>query len=138
MLGRVWRNFNLHTLSSDCAESAQSCLTLCAPMDCSPQGSSVHGILQARILEWVSISTSRGCSPRDRACVSYLSALAGGFFTTKRHLGSRYMAGGNNTQCSCSESSLSELPLDPVTLHLDKHPKEWNTDIQINACIKYS
>ena len=35
---------------------AQSCLTLCDPMDCSPPGSSVHGIFQARILEWVAIS----------------------------------------------------------------------------------
>ena len=39
---------------------SQSCLTLCDPMDCSPPGSSVHGILQARILEWVAISFSRG------------------------------------------------------------------------------
>ena len=38
------------------SEVAQSCLTLCDPMDCSPPGSSVHGILQARILEWVAIS----------------------------------------------------------------------------------
>ena len=45
---------------------AQSCLTLCDPMDYSPPGSSVHGILQARILEWVAISISRGSSrPRD-------------------------------------------------------------------------
>ena len=36
----------------------QSCLTLCDPMDCSPLGSPVHGILQARILEWVTISSS--------------------------------------------------------------------------------
>ena len=36
----------------------QSCLTLCDPMDCSPPGSSVHGILQARILEWVAMSFS--------------------------------------------------------------------------------
>ena len=42
---------------------AQSCLTLRNPMDCSPPGSSVHGILQARILEWVAISSSRGSSP---------------------------------------------------------------------------
>ena len=39
---------------------AQFCLTLCDPMDCSLPGSSVHGILQARILEWVAISSSRG------------------------------------------------------------------------------
>ena len=42
-----------------CAKSLQSCLTLCDPMDCSPPGSTVHGILQARILEWVAISCSR-------------------------------------------------------------------------------
>ena len=47
-------------------EVAQLCLTLCDPMDCSLPGSSVHGILQARILEWVAISFSRGSSrPRD-------------------------------------------------------------------------
>ena len=58
---------------------AQLCLTLCDPMDCSPPGSSVHGILQARILEWVVISFSRGSSqPRDQTWVSY---TAGRFFT---------------------------------------------------------
>ena len=46
--------------------SIQSCPALCDPMDCSPPGSSVHGISQARILEWVAISSSRGASsPRD-------------------------------------------------------------------------
>ena len=44
------------------AKSCQSCLTLCNPMDGSPLGSSVHGILQARVLEWVAISFSRGSS----------------------------------------------------------------------------
>ena len=38
---------------------AQSCLTLCSPMDCSPLGSFVHGVFQARVLEWVAISFSR-------------------------------------------------------------------------------
>ena len=41
---------------------SQSCLSLCDPMDCSPPSSSVHGILQARVLEWVAISFSRGSS----------------------------------------------------------------------------
>ena len=41
---------------------AQLCPTLCNPVDCSPPGSSVHGILQARVLEWVAISFSRGSS----------------------------------------------------------------------------
>ena len=43
-------------------QSLQSCLTLCDPVDCSPAGSSVHGILQARILEWVAMPLSRGSS----------------------------------------------------------------------------
>ena len=41
---------------------AQLCLTFCDPMDCSPPVSSVHGVLQARILEWVAIPFSRGSS----------------------------------------------------------------------------
>ena len=45
---------------------AQSCPTLCDPMDCSPPGSSVHGIFQVRLLEWIAISFSRGaCPSRD-------------------------------------------------------------------------
>ena len=49
----------------------QLCLTLCNPMDCSLPGSSVHGIFQARILERVAISSSRGSSwPRDQTCIS--------------------------------------------------------------------
>ena len=43
-----------------CVLDAQSCLTLCDPMDCSLPGSSVHGILQARVLEWVAIPFSKG------------------------------------------------------------------------------
>ena len=57
---------------------AQSCLTFCDPMDCGPPGSSVHGILQVRILEWVAISFSRGSSwPRDQTQVF---CIAGSFF----------------------------------------------------------
>ena len=53
------------------SEVTQSCPTLCDPMDCSLPGSSVHGILQARVLEWVAISFSRRSSqPRDWTCVS--------------------------------------------------------------------
>ena len=51
-------------------------------MDCSSPGSSVHGILQARILEWVAISFSRGSfRPKDRTHIAYVSCIAGGFFT---------------------------------------------------------
>ena len=58
---------------------AQSCPTLCNPMDCITPGSSVHGIFQARILEWVAISSSRGSSkPRDQTRISCVSCIAGG------------------------------------------------------------
>ena len=54
----------------DESEVTQSCPTLCGLMDCSLPGSSVHGIFQARVLEWVAISFSRGTSqPRDRTQV---------------------------------------------------------------------
>ena len=57
----------------------RSCPTLCHLMDCRLPGSSVHGILQARILEWVSIYSSRGTSqPRDRTQVSHIVGI---FFT---------------------------------------------------------
>ena len=61
------------------SEVAQSCPTLCDPMDCSLPGSSIHGIFQARVLEWVAISFSRRSSqPRDR---THISRLAGRCFT---------------------------------------------------------
>ena len=57
-----------------CAKSIQSCPTLCNTIDCSLPGSSVDGILQARILEWVTISFSGGSSrPRDWTHISYIS-----------------------------------------------------------------
>ena len=60
---------------------AQSCQILCDPIDCNLLGSSVDGILQARIVEWVAISFSRGSSrPRDR---TQISCIGGGFFTVQ-------------------------------------------------------
>jgi len=56
------------------AKSLQLRLTLCDAMDCSPPGSSVHGIFQARILEWVAVPLSRRSSrPRDQTLVSGIS-----------------------------------------------------------------
>ena len=61
------------------SETTQLCPTLCDPMGCSLPGSSVHGILQARILEWIAISSSRGSSwPRDW---TWVSRTAGRLFT---------------------------------------------------------
>ena len=71
-----WGRLNANCV---CVLVAQSCLTLCNPMEYSPPGSSVHGTLQARILEWVAIPFSRGSSwPRDQTQVSHIS---GWFFT---------------------------------------------------------
>ena len=57
------------------AQLLQSGHTLCDPMDCSPPGSSVHGILQARILEWFAMLSRGSSQPRDVSCT------AGEFFT---------------------------------------------------------
>ena len=65
-------------------EVAQSCPTLCDPIDCSPPGSSLHWILQARILEWVAISFSRGSSqPRDRTQVSHIAGRRFNLWATR-------------------------------------------------------
>ena len=62
---------------------AHLCPTLCDPMDYSPPGSSVHGILQARKLEWIASPFSRGSSrPRDQTHISCVSCIAGRFFNT--------------------------------------------------------
>ena len=64
-----------------CAQSLQSYLTLCDPIDCSPPRSSVHRILQARILEWVAMPSFRGSSQlRDWTCIS---CAEGRFFTAE-------------------------------------------------------
>ena len=64
----------------------QSCPTLCDPMDCSLPGSSLHGILQARVLEWVAISFSRGSSqPRDRSQVSCIPGVSIFYFHGCNH-----------------------------------------------------
>ena len=60
----------------------QSCPTLFYPLDPSLPGSSFHGILQARILDWVAMPSSRGASWLRDQTTSLSSALAGGFFTT--------------------------------------------------------
>ena len=73
------------------AKSLQSCPTLCNPIDCSLPGSSIHGILQARILEWVVISFSRGIfPPRDQTCISMSPALADRFLTASTRVNKAY------------------------------------------------
>ena len=58
------------------AKLLQSCPTLCDPMHCSPPGSSIYGILQARILQWIAVPSPQGSSPpRDWTCGSYVSCI---------------------------------------------------------------
>ena len=72
-----WRAPNGHTEGE--SEVTQSCPTLCDPVDCSLSGSSIHGIFQARVLEWIAISLSKGSSqPRNWTRVS---CIAGRRFT---------------------------------------------------------
>ena len=81
-------NTNLYNFINVCANLLQLCLTVCVPMDYSLPRSSVHGILQARILEWVVMPASRGSSrPRDRTRVSYGSCIGRWALQHQRHLG---------------------------------------------------
>ena len=74
----------VHLKHANACMRSQSYITLCDPMDCSPPGSSVCGIFQARILQWVAISSSREpFPPRDQTCISSASCIAGRFFTAE-------------------------------------------------------
>ena len=82
-----------------CAKSLQSFLTLCDPIDWSPLDSSVHGILQAKILEWVTVTFSRGSSqPGDRTYISYVSWIDRQILYYRRHLGSPKLLWNINKQ----------------------------------------
>ena len=100
----------------------QSCPALCDPMNCCPPGSSLHGILQARILEWVAISFSRGpCWSRDWTRVSYLSCIGRQSLYQLRHLG--MMLIGNKMQfCVCGHDTCAHTHAHSHTL---AHTWEW-------------
>ena len=89
----------IHTymyVAAAAAKSLQSCLALCDPIDGSPPDSSVQGISQARILEWVALSSSRGSSQlRDRTSISCVSFIGRWVLYHKHHLGSSW----NIIQC---------------------------------------
>ena len=70
---------------------AQSCLTLCKPIDCSPSSSYIYGISQARILEWVAIPFSRGSAwPRNRSHISCVSCIGRQVLSQLSHPGSSH------------------------------------------------
>ena len=77
------------------AKSLQSCPALCDPMDCGSPGFAVHGILQARIVEWVAMPSSRGSSqPRDQTHISYVSCIGMQVLYHQCHPGSPNMPPG--------------------------------------------
>ena len=81
---KEWRELNARVLSL-----FSLVWLFCDPMDCSPPGSSVHGILEARILKWVAISFSRRSSwPRDQTCISCVSCIGRQILHPLSHLGS--------------------------------------------------
>ena len=87
---------------------AQLCLPLCSPKDCSPPGSSVHGISQARILEQVTISFSRGSSqPTDGTHVSQVFYIGSQVLYHQHHLGSPQRRGKWHQIRSVAQSCLT-------------------------------
>ena len=104
-----------HSIPHACvrAKSLRSCLTLCDPTDCSPPGSSLCGILQARRLEWVAVLQQIFLTHGSNLCLLTLSALAGGFFTTnatwEAHPISHFSPNGSPHQGL--QNRLSRLPV---------------------------
>ena len=99
--------------------------TLCDPMDCSPPGSSIHGIFQATVLEWVAISFSRGSSrPRYQTQVSHIVGRHFTLWATREV--AAYRLGFHHGQvdldpCGCSWAELTSRT--PPTLSLDPCPR---------------
>ena len=105
------------------AKSFQLCLTLHDPMDYRPPGSSVHGILQPRTLEWVAMPSFRGSSqPRDRTLISHVSCIGRWVIYHKHHLGnpdSRILE-GYNTASKIERKYLTHLKVDKTCGNLSK------------------
>ena len=101
-----------------CAKLLQLCPALCDPLDCSLPSSSVHGILQARVLEWVAISSSKGSSLlRDGTLPLVSPALAVRFFTTS----TIREAHGINDAMDMNLGKLQETVRDREAWHASAH-----------------
>ena len=130
-----------------CAKLLQLCPTLWDPMDCSPLGSSIPGILQVRILEWVAILFSRGSSwSRDWTCISCGSCIIGRFSIAEPP-GKPWSTGSSKKQESSEKTSISALLTMPkpltvwITINCGKFwkrqeyqttwPTSWETCVQV-------
>ena len=121
-----------------CVTSLQLCLTLCDPVDCGSPGSSVHGMPRtgvgfhspAKILEWVSMLSSRGSSlPRDLTYVSYMFCIGRWILFHKHYLGSPSLSVSESGSCSVESNSASSwicsLPCSFVHGILQARILEW-------------
>ena len=119
-------------------EVAQSCPTLCDPVDCNQLGFSVHGILQAKILEWIAISFSRGSSrPRDRTWVSLIGGRCFKLWATREVHGwfksMRSTTGSaQDWYISCTWQFLLSILLYPISSSLS-HWDFWAVILQFQA-----
>ena len=107
-----------------------NCVRLfCDPMDCSPPGSSVHGIFQAEILEWIAISSTRGSSPpRDRTYVSFFSCIGRWILLPLSHLRilrSRLLLLSRFSRVRLCEAPQMAAPGSPVPGIFQTRTLEW-------------
>ena len=121
------------------AKLLQLCPTLCDPMNCNPPGSSVHGILQVRILEWVAAPFSRGLPTLGIEPTSLMSpALAGGFFTTSTMWEAHFMVWlalnlKNKLSPRCDPGSILTIDL---TVYLQQIQEPAPCDLSRSILIK--
>ena len=115
---------------------AQSCPALCDPTDCSLLDSSVHGIPQARTLEWIAISSSRGSSqPRDQTHVSCVSCIGGQIFY---HCATQEAHGNGRQTSLATRQSLRSLSRKTLN-SIQGHKKTWiSVDPDNLSCVKIS
>ena len=126
------------------AKLLQSCRTLCNPVNCSPPDSSVHGILQERILECVAISYSRTSSPpRDGTCVSNVSCIGRPALYIQPHLG-RFIGqrgGAKNsmkTRLFKGDWNQETAAFQPLTLKYGhKHHKKHSKQLKVTSTSLY-
>ena len=123
------------TLIESESEVAQSCLTLCDPVDCNLLGFSVHGILQARILEWIAISFSRGSSwPKDQTPVSRIGGRCFNLWATREG----FLISPCYSWELCIQMDIAFIISLPLASHL--HFSSfilWNTDGDLTRVGKY-
>ena len=131
-IGKTLRNSAWYTVCTQCvhAKSLQLCLTLCDTMDCSPLGFSVCGILQARILEWVAM-TSRFSQPRDgnRVSLHLLPWQADGLLTPRATWEPKHLI--NTITVITTAIVIADIPLQGYTVILGTDRWEHSELMQI-------